>query len=72
MGIMLNIGIKSAKIVRLRHSSDKIYLNTNLPEGTWPFEAEETADVVLTVARGDGEAYLERHLPGIPVEVVVL
>jgi hypothetical protein len=69
---MFNIEIKSAKIVRLRHATDKIYLNTNLPEGTWPFEAEGTADVVLAVARGDGEEYLERHFPGIPVEVIAL
>ncbi len=69
---MLNIGINSAKVVRLRHGADKIYLNTNLPEGTWPFVAEETADVVLTVARGDSEEYLKRHFAGIPVEVIVL
>jgi hypothetical protein len=60
-------------IVRLRHGCDNIYLKTtDLPEGTWPFESESTMSVQFMVARGDGEEYLEKHFPGIPVEVVAL
>lgn len=65
------IEIQKATIVRQRHGMDNIYLKTSdLPEGTWPFEQDDTADVRLSVARGCGEEYLERHFPGIPVEVV--
>jgi len=73
MGLTFNIEVVSAKIIRLRHGTDKIYfVAAKLPEGTWPFESTATADVQITVARGDAEEYLEKHFPGIPTEVVEL
>ena len=73
MGLTFNIEVVSAKVIRLRNGVDKIYFTSaNLPEGTWPFESATTADVQLSVARGDAEDYLEKHFPGIPVEVVEL
>lgn len=52
---------------RMGHA-DYVSLHTDLPEAMWPFA--DTLDVTFQCAAGGAEAYVAKHWPGIPVEVV--
>lgn len=67
MTIKVPLFFSKAVIVR-NGGPDTISLVTDLPEATWPFE--ETLDLRFICRAGDGEAYLGKHFPGVPVEVV--
>ncbi len=63
--------ILSIQIIRFKYSTDKIYLNTDLPgcviddEGT-----VEAASFKASIPRGSGEEFCAKYFPGIPVEVI--
>jgi hypothetical protein len=57
--------IVSATIVRLRQGSDHVMLTTDLPEPAWPFKGE--LSMQFRTARGQAEAYLTEHFPGVPI-----
>jgi hypothetical protein len=50
--------------------TDAIYLYTDLPCGTWPYEGVSTATV--NVAQGTAEDWLKVNLPDVPVEVITI
>lgn len=67
-GPFINVAITGITIVRERYGMDNVYLKTELPAATYPYEG--TADLHLTCGREQGEAYCAQHFPGIPVELV--
>lgn len=48
--------------------SDKVSLETNLPNGIYPYDGKQ--DVNMTLAKGTGEEYLAKHFPGVAVKVI--
>lgn len=53
--------------MRLAHGADILYLETDCPEGCWPYEGKATLE--MRIARGQGEEYCRQNLPEIPLEV---
>lgn len=64
------MNIIKALVLRTSHGPDKIYLYTDLPAATFPFDEDVHLDLSFTAARGTGEKYLSDNLPDIPVEVM--
>ena len=64
----MTIKINKIIIVRMRHTTDKLYLNTSLPESVFPFTG--TMDLNFNCAKGTAEKYCADHFPGIPVSIV--
>jgi len=62
------IKITNISIVVNKNSSDKLYLSTELPSGTWPYD--KTAYMSMEVAQGKGAEYVSKHFPGVPCEVI--
>lgn len=63
----MDLHITKATIVRIG-GPDVVYLTTGLPEAIWPYTDE--LDLRFYCASGKAEAYLEKHFPGVPVEVI--
>ena len=63
----VQLNVIKAQIVR-NGGPDNISLVTDLTEATWPFE--ENLDLKFICRAGDGEEYLRKHFPRVPVEVI--
>ena len=64
----ISINVTSITVVRLKDSTDSMYLKTDLPGGTWPFK--DTVSVFMQVAQGMAEKYVEENFPGVPLEII--
>jgi hypothetical protein len=60
--------IKSIQIL-LTAGTDKVLFNTDLPS-SMPGVTSALAHMEMNVAQGSGMAYVARHFPGIPAEVI--
>ena len=47
---------------------DHVMLNTNLPNGCWPYNGN--ASLRLEVASGRGVDYVKEHFPDVQVKVI--
>jgi hypothetical protein len=56
----------SATIVR-NTGSDKVYLETDLPDGCWPYS--ERLSLKFECAARSAEDYLAKHFPGVPFKI---
>lgn len=61
------IEIMGALVVR-GQATDKVYLETNIPEAVAPFRGQ--LSFCFECAEGSAERYLRTYFHGIPVEVV--
>lgn len=59
----------SISIVRLRNSPDRVFIETDLPAETYPFNTH--LDLSFTVAKGAAEDYCKRHFPDVPIKAIV-
>jgi len=48
--------------------ADTILLETNLPNGSYPFTGFQ--ECKMTIAAGTAEEYVKKHFPNIPLEVI--
>ena len=64
----MKIEIKSVEIIRLGYGMDRIVLNTDLPQGSHPFEGNES--VLMFIACGAAEEYCKKNFPDIEVRVI--
>ena len=55
----MNVEIISAQIIRGQSGPDYLFLQTTLPEPTFPYNGN--AVLKLTVSRGSGEAYIKKN-----------
>jgi len=62
----MEIKILRITVVRLYCRPDRVYLHTNLPEPTYPFNPT-CAILTFDVVRGNTEKYCSEHFPGVPV-----
>jgi hypothetical protein len=60
--------IVSIFILHRSGHADIVSLHTDLPAALWPFT--DTLDVSFTCVVGGAERYVEKHWPGVPIEVV--
>lgn len=51
------------------HGADRVSLETNLPQGVFPYD-EENLSLSFMVTRGKGLEYLEKHFSNLPVVVL--
>lgn len=59
----------SITIVQMRNSADRVYIETDLPEATYPYTGH--LDIEFTVARGKGAEYCVKHFSDIPIKAHV-
>jgi len=64
----MQINITKISIVVSKHSTDRVYLQTELPLGIWPYK--DTAYLSMEVAKGKGVEYVSENFPGVPCEVI--
>lgn len=63
--------MKILKVTIIRgNSADKIILDTDLPEGTYPYTGKMS--LLFDVAKGNGEDYLSRHFPELNEEDILI
>lgn len=61
--------ITSITILERRQGSDIVYLRTDLPMATYPYEGNQ--DLRFDVAKGVGRNYVRSHFPDIKaVEII--
>lgn len=59
----------SITIVQMRHATDKVYITTDLPDGTHPYTG--TLDLTFNVAKGTAKEYCEKHFPNVPIKEIL-
>ena len=62
----MHIEVTGVTLVTITKDTDTLYLETNLPEGTWPFK--RAAKVMIPVAKGTGVQYVKDNFPDVPFE----
>jgi hypothetical protein len=62
----MEIEITGVTLVSSRSGTDTIFLETNLPSGTFPFSGKAT--ITLVVARDHGRNYIRDNFPNVPFE----
>ena len=65
--MVLAIEVGSIKILRMPYGCDHVSLETNIPNGAYPYDGFVSLNI--DVARGSGEKYCAENFPGIPVSV---
>lgn len=62
--------ITSATLIEVRAGPDKIIMETDLPDGRYPYTGNQS--ISMDVAYGEGEEYMKKHFPDVNVTVVKL
>ena len=62
------MNVKTITIVKSPTGADKVYLETDLPESSFPWKGN--LSVRFEVSKGSGEKYVGTHFPDVPVKVV--
>lgn len=61
------MNIEKAVII-LSNGADEVFLYTDLPEGTWPYNGKLT--LRFSVAKDCGREYMLQHFPNVMFDVI--
>lgn len=59
--------VSEATVIRA-HGPDKVILETDLPDGMYPYTGKMS--VKFSVSRGTGEQYVRKHFNDLPVRLI--
>lgn len=67
----MQLTINKLTLIKLHNRCDTLFLHTDLPAATWPFN-EQDATIILRVASGLGEKYAADNFPGVPLTITTV
>jgi hypothetical protein len=65
----MGIDVRSIDVLIFKMGPDKVCLYTGLPP-TFPDMVDPSLVLSFDIQRGDGEAYVKKHFPSVPVNIV--